>query len=47
MAFCDGDHDNDDAAADDDDEDDDQEVEDLVQPWSCRQANDMAAARHT
>jgi len=22
-------------------------IEDLVQPWSCRQANDMAAARHT
>ena len=37
----------DDAGADDDDDDDDQAIEDLVQPWSCRQANDMAAARHT
>ena len=37
----------DDAGADDDDDDDDQAIEDLVQPWSCRQANDMAAAHHT
>ena len=37
----------DDAGADDDDDDDDQAIEDVVQPWSCRQANDMAAARHT